>query len=163
MAPLQTRFIVADDIRPEQTWQLAAWCAAHGATEFRLDLMSLKGHPAPFCDAVETALAPFRRPEARREHMSTLVGQPRVRPTELWTVSAESLRVLQRHLDEGLFTYLAGEFETGWLEDPTFYRDGELMLGVVSHEREGLLRLTELEHAEVAALGIPSRSEPQWI
>ena len=37
------------------------------------------------------------------------------------------------------------------------------MLGIVSHEREGLLQLTELEYAEVATLEIPSGSKPQWI
>jgi len=58
--------------------------------------------------------------------------------------------------------YMTSDHE-GWLEDPTLYRDGEIMLGIVSHEREGFLELTALEAVQLAALGIPTRDAGRWI
>ncbi len=79
----------------------------------------------------------------------------------LWTLSAESLPLLLRFLPHGLFRWPPGP--AGWLEDLTVYRAGELVLGIVTHEAEGVLRLTPAEHAEVALLGIETRAEGEWI
>jgi len=86
-----------------------------------------------------------------------------VRKTELWGLSSASVAVLQRYFVEGLFMYPTSEWEEGCLEDPIFYRNGQIMFGIVTHEREGILTLSEFEHSEVAALGICSRERPEWI
>jgi len=161
-APVE-RFLFADDVRPEQTWALLAWCHAAGASELSLDLLGLNDTPEPFCDRFRAAAAAFALPDAPREHMVTYKGQQLVRPAPLWRLTPESIGLLREFLDEGLFTHPAGEWETGWIENPTFYRDGEVMLGIVSHEYEGVLRLRPTEMAEFTALGIPSRDRPEWI
>lgn len=52
----------------------------------------------------------------------------------------------------------------GWLEDPVVWRESEIMVAVISHEQEGILRLTESEHTALAAeLGVVSHAEGQWV
>lgn len=157
------RFLFADDVAAEQTWALLAWCHARGASELSLDLLGLRDASEPFCDRFRAEAAAFALPDAPREHMVTYAGQEIVRPASLWRLTPESIGLLRGFLEDGLFTYPAGEWETGCIENPTFYRDREVMLGIVSHEREGVLSLRPDEMAEFAALGIPSRDRPEWI
>jgi hypothetical protein len=163
VTPLRDRFIAASDVTPDQTWRLLEWCAQHGADEFTVAMLALEGSSATFLGEAEAALKPFERPTALRRALTVLVGRPAVQPTKLWSLNAESIAILKRLFTEGLFTYPTSEWEVGCLEDPAFYRDGGVMLGVVSHEREGVLSLTESEQAQVAALKIPTRDRPQWI
>ena len=160
---MPTRFIATEDLDAEQTWRLAEWCLARGADEFGLTIMGLQGHPEPFNDRFLAATADYRLPEAPRPHATTYVGQDDRRPTPLWAASAGLLATLREFFPEGLFTYMTSAHEEGWLEDPTLYREGEIMLGVVSHEGEGFLRLTALEAVQLAALGIPTRDAGTWV
>jgi hypothetical protein len=91
------------------------------------------------------------------------MGQAQVQSTEVWSYSPESLAVLKDLFPDGLFEYPAGGHPDGWLEDPAFYRQGALVLGVVSHEREGLMDLTELEWAAFSAAGFLSHDRGEWI
>jgi hypothetical protein len=83
------------------------------------------------------------------------------RSVRLWTYNEESLERLLSFVDSGLFHWPAGP--DGWFEDLTVYRHGELLLGLVSHEREGVLRLTSQELVEVAALDIPFETKAECI
>jgi hypothetical protein len=163
MSPLQTRFIAASEVRSEQTWQLLDWCRSSGADEFALSLLGLEGYTTPFTARLEAALAPFHLPAAVREQVTVYSREDVARLTQRWALTSESVTLLQEFFDQGLFTYPVGEWEIGCIEDPIVYRNGDVMLGIVSHERRGVLVLTELEHAEVAALGIHIRPEPPWI
>jgi hypothetical protein len=160
---MPTRFIAADDLTPQQTWQLAEWCVAHGAEEFSVTSMSLQGHQQPFNDRFLAAVEPYRIDEARRPHATTYVGDDPMRPAELWRALPELVAILKQFFREGLFTYMTSAHEEGWLEDPTFYRDGALFLAIVSHEREGYLELTALEAAELSALGIQTRDRRMYV
>jgi len=60
--------------------------------------------------------------------------------------------------DSGVFDSPAGPDR--WREDLTIYRQGELVIGLVSHEQEGVLRLTPQEHGVVAGLDIRSARNP---
>lgn len=157
------RFLFDGDVRPEQTWQLARWLHERGVSELTLTLLGLEGQPTPFTDALSARLEPFRLPSAAREHASAWRANELIRETELWKLCPETIDLLAEALDDGLFTYPAGEWDTGCIEDPTFYREGRMALGIVSHEREGVLRLSDEEHREVAARGIPTRETPEWI
>jgi hypothetical protein len=75
----------------------------------------------------------------------------------------ELLAAIRPFFPDGLFTYMTSAHEEGWLENPTIYRDGEILLGVVSHEQEGYLQLTALEPVQIAAMGIPTRVTGTWI
>jgi hypothetical protein len=160
---MTTRFIAADDLDPRQTWQLAEWCVARGADEFGVTLMGLQGFPEPFNARFLAAIERYRLPETPRPHVTTYADQDVIRPAQLWRASGELLEALQTFFADGLFTHMTSVHEDGWLENPTIYRDGEIMLGVVSHEREGYLQLTEIEVTQVAAMGIPTRVKGTWI
>jgi hypothetical protein len=44
----------------------------------------------------------------------------------------------------------------GWFEDPILYREGNLLMGVLSHEAFAVLRLSVLESVRLSAAGFPS-------
>ena len=160
---MQNRFIFRQDLRPDQTWELANWCLSVGADEFTVELMSLVGTSPTYLDEVESALSAFALPDTTRERTVTLVGQPRARPTRLWKATPASLAVLRQFFADGLFDIPNDASDSGWLEDPTFYRDGDVILAIVSHEGEGFVRLTELEHVQLAARHLPTRAAAKWI
>jgi hypothetical protein len=152
----------ADDLTAAQTWELLDWCSNNGAGEFTLDLLGFLDSPAPLCDEYESALRAFQLPEAAREHLTAPTRREVLRPTRLWRLCAESQLLLQCYLKEGLFTF-PSYAEVGWFENPTFYRDGKLMLGVVSHEGEGLGLVTSDEALQIEALRIHTRPRAEWI
>ena len=157
------RYLSADDLSPNQTWELAEWCLARGVDEFSVTLMGMQGSPEPFNDRFVAALSAYRLQAAARPHMVTYAGQEHTRSAERWRTSPKSLAIIKQFFHDGLFTYMTSPHDEGWLEDPTFYREGEIMLGIVSHEGEGYVQLTSLEEAQVAALGIPTRVQGTWI
>jgi hypothetical protein len=116
---------------------------------------------------VEVALGQFRLPDAPREHVTTAPDQEWVRPAHLWELTAGSAPVLRRPFPGGLFAYHAATARSelppeGWLEDPTVYRHGVIMLDIVSHEGAAMLEVTAKEHREIAAIGIRTRKHPPW-
>lgn len=151
------RFLCADDLTPAQSWELARWCLSRGASEFTVAMLGLQGRE--FCDRVRALLRPFELPPAPRGWRA----EELVHDTELWALTEETITILGEFFDEGLFTYPVGESGAGEIEDPTIYRAGEMMLEIISHEREGVLRVTAEEYREIESLGIPTRSEAPWI
>ena len=123
--------------------------------------MSLRGSAAPLLARAEEELRPFQLRDEKRVLMTVLAGEPQEQPTRLWRMSAASISALQGIFTDGLFDYPLADWDSGWCEDPTFYREGAVMLGVVSHEGEGLLTVSESEHAEVQGLGIPTHQAPR--
>jgi hypothetical protein len=156
------RFIFREDLRPEQTWQLLELCRTCGASEFTLQFLEFEGSTSTFCDRVRALLAPFALPPAVRPHVTAWTNHPATRATALWALMPASISALRSIFDEGLFTYVCGDHD-GWVEEPEVYRDGEIVLGVVSHEQEGVLRLSRTEQEEVTALRISTRERPVWI
>jgi hypothetical protein len=160
MSDLVTRYVFDEDYTPEKTWGLLAWCIAHGADEFSLTLMSIAGEPAPACDAFERALADAARGiQARRVQGGR---QPKLAELPVWSLTPRTAAVLRSVFADTLLHYEL-DMTGGWFEDPIFWRKGEIMLAVVSHEQEGALILTEAEHAEAQATGYPSRPVGTWI
>lgn len=158
------RYVRDADFWPgTRTWRLVEWCAARGIDEFSLAFMSAGVKLGPDLEAADNRLHPFSRGKAERMLMSVPLGQSQIQPTEVWSYSPESLVVLTQLFPGGLFEYPSGPFPEEWLEDPAFYRRGELMLGVVSHEGEGIMDLTSLEWAEFSAAGFCSHDRGKWI
>lgn len=158
---LDVRYVFEHSLRGERGPELLRYLLARGADEFSIDVMVLEDTPAPFADAFEDELGPFERPMAPRRKLTAPTPTDLVRLVRLWTYNDASLTRLLTFLDDGLFHWPAGP--DGWLEDLTIYRDGELLLGIVSHEQEGVLRLTPEEHAAVAAAGIESASTAESV
>ena len=152
------RRVTEHTLRGDAGWRLIRWLLDHGADELTIEVMAMRDTPAPFADAFEDEMAPFERPVAPRAMPSGDAASDVVRPVRLWTLDERSIQRLRSFLDDGLFHSPAGP--DGWLESLAVFRDGELVLGLISHEREGVLRLTPREHAEVAALGIFSELPP---
>ena len=92
--------------------------------------------------------------EAKRERMSGRTADDLARPTERWKLNETSISALKEALPEGFFQY--DPKQDGWFEDPILYRDGELMLGVLSHEAFAVLRLADAESEALDAAGFPS-------
>ena len=146
------RHISPASVPPDATERLLRWLLAAGADELSVRVRALRDEPAAFADAFEDAMAPFALPNASRRVLADAAGADAEREVRLWTLSEASVAVLLPFVSRGLFHHDAGP--AGWLEDLTVYRAGELVLGVVTHEQEGVLRLTPDEHAEVAAIGV---------
>jgi hypothetical protein len=149
-----TSFLRSEDVEPEQSWRLLAWCAAHGGTEFFVRQMSLVGLPEPNLDRANALLTPFRLATAIRPRTVVYSGESERQATELWSLTPGSIEVLRDLLPGGLFTPPSYD-EGGWLEEPTVYRGGSVLLGVVSHEGYAILGVSEGERAELRGLGIP--------
>ncbi|MHB0949566.1 MAG: hypothetical protein ACYC3Q_15975 [Gemmatimonadaceae bacterium] len=157
----EVRFIRDDGVEPELVAPLLQWLVARGADEFTVTVMALEDMQAPFADAFEDELEEFEKADAVRMLPSSSFGEEPTRSVRLWALDEESLPILLSYLEDGLFELAPGP--DGWLEDLAIFRKGELVLGVVSHEREGVLRLTAREHEQVAALGVRATREAEWI
>jgi hypothetical protein len=158
---LEVRYVFEHGLRGERGPRLLRYLLQRGADEFSITVAALQDTPAPFADAFEDELARYERAAARRRVISGADPQDLARSVRLWSFNEESLERLLSFVDRSLFHWPAGP--DGWLEDLTVYRHGELVLGLVSHEREGVLRLTPRELAEVAALDIPFETTAEWI
>ena len=160
MTSFLNRFIFSHDFVGQQSWNLLKWCGTHGASEFTLAMLSLQDSPAPFLDGAEKLLEPFVLPAAPREFV---IGEPLVRPATLWSLSQESIAALKHLFPDGLFMYPTSEWEQGCIEDPTFYRQGRFFLGIVSHEHEGKLTVSEAELVELERAGYRMSEHSEWL
>ena len=95
--------------------------------------------------------------------MTVFAGEELIQPTQLGSLETASVGLLKSYFHNGLFTYPTSDWEAGCLEDPIIYRRGAVMLGIVSHEREGILTLSDSEHHDVATLGIRTHERAEWI
>lgn len=149
------RYLVPSDYSVGKSWQLVEWCMTRGASEFTIDFLSSNpsgaGDRWEQFDEMVRALA---LGEATRERMSGRTADDLSRPTERWTLDQTSLDALKEALEQGLFQY--DPSHDAWFENPILYRDGELMLGVLSREAFAVLRLTGAEAEELEAAGFPS-------
>ncbi len=153
---LEVRYVFDQSLRAEDGQRLLGYLLTQGADQFSITVMALQDTRAPFADAFEDELAPYELTSASRRVLTTAFEGDLTRTIRLWTFNDSSLNRLLSFIDTGIFHWPAGP--DGWLEDLTIYRDGELVLGLVSHEREGVLRLTRQEHDAVRALDIPSKT-----
>lgn len=154
---LVKRYLIPSDYPAEESWRLVEWCRSVGADEFTVECISTDSRAADVLWAeFETAVKPLSRPAARRERMSGRTADDLVRDTQLWTLNAGSIGALRETLPGGLFEY--DPLHDAWFEDPVIYRDGELLLGVLSHEAFAVLRVTDLEAALLAGAGFPSHA-----
>lgn len=145
---LHVRGVSEEGLSGARAPRLLRYLVAHGANEFSITVMALQDTLAPFVDTFEDELGPYERAAATRPVLTPDRAMNTMRTVRLWTLNEASLERLLSFMDTGLFYWPAGP--DGWFEDLTIYRDGELVLGLLSHEREGVLRLTREEHAEVA-------------
>lgn len=149
------RFLTPSDFSADETWRLVKWCQALGADEFTVDCLAPDAIAVPeVWRAFDEMVQPFARGEGVRERMSGATADDLTRRTRLWELNGETIEALRRLFPDGLFGYAPAE--PGWFEDPVFYRDGRLMLGILSHEAFAVLRLSEAESEQLSAAGFAS-------
>lgn len=156
MSQLKILHIYEQDYRPEQSWQLLEWCLSRGTDEFTIGCVYSESIPPTVCDDLFQALSPFARGVEVRDTLWSL----RPEAVTLRTLCPESIAVLRAYFEEGLFTNIV--CDEGTPEDPMFYREGKLMLGIVTHENEGILHITETEHEIINRMGFSVHTSPLY-
>lgn len=149
---LETRYLSNESLRGEGGPRLLRFLLQQGADEFSIRVMALQDTQAPFADAFEDELAPYERAMAPRSVVTSLPPTDVIRAVRLWSFTAASLERLLSFADDGIVQWPAGP--DGWFEDLTIYRNHDLVLVVISADREAVLRLAPAEHAALAGLGI---------
>jgi len=152
---LVKRYLAPADFSGAETWRLAEWCLAMGADEFTIDCTGSDAREEakawrPFDEVAQ----PFLRGEKTRERMHGRTADDLTRRTRVWELNAVTIGALKEALPSGLLAY--DPTGRGWFEDPIFYRDGSLLLGVLSHEAFAVLRISVLESVRLSAAGFPS-------
>ena len=161
MSELITLHLYAEDYDLKKSWQLVEWCLSQGADEWTISQVTVQKENTPLFDQFDAATAALRRPTVVREHLTAYSHNGFTRPANLWTLTPAAFPVLQEFLPLGPFAYQSGP--EGWFEDLEVYRRGELMLGVVSHEQEGVLRVTESERTLLIGRGFPFRVNGSYV
>ena len=133
-----------DDLSVGTSWRLVHWVLETGSDEFTFSCLGTSPD-ARFCMTAEAALAAFVIEDAPRPRLTRRIDEGWVRDVHLWRLDEESLAVLRRLLPEGIFTDHQGSTD-GWIEDLTFYEGRQIRLGVITHEHEAALNLSESEH-----------------
>ena len=149
------RYLVPSEYTADESWRLVDWCRSLGADEFTVDCLSTDAKAAELSwEEFQNAVQSLSAGVATRERMSGRTADDLRRPTELWKLDDSSIGALKKILPEGIFQY--DPLGAAWFEDPVIYREGELILGVLSHEAFAVLRVTEAEAAQLAAAGFAS-------
>jgi len=149
------RYLAPSDYPATAAWQLVDWCRSIGADEFTIDWVESDTRTAGTTrNPLEKSVQQFARREQTRERMSGRTADDLRRTTKLWTLNDVTMKALRDALPGGVLSY--DPTEPGWFEDPVFYREGNLMLGVLSHEAFGVLRVSAGEAARLSAAGFPS-------
>jgi hypothetical protein len=149
------RYLAPADFTPEESWRLVEWCREIGADEFTVDCVGSDARAeAMTWQPFERIVKPFSRGEETRERMSGATADDLTRSTRLWELNPVTLGALQQALPNGLLSY--DPEGRGWFEDPILYRDGNLLLGVLSREAFAVLRLSVAESMRLSAAGFPS-------
>lgn len=143
----------------KESWRLLRWCVDHGADEFNVRVLCVEGQGTR-ADAFEDLFEQRLISTELRRVASALDTEP-VRELRLWRVDEEALQTLRPFLPDGLFTHRVDP--RGWLEDLSLFRDGQLMLGVVTHQREGLVCVTPAELRELERIGFDFAPEAATI
>ncbi len=158
---LQTVHVFGPDNDADAAWRLLDWCVGVGADDFTVaGIGSGDPNAEPF-RAFDTIADRWRRPPEARRHLSGPPNSGLVFATDLWALNQETILALKAAFPRGLFDYYPGA--DAWFEDLEVYRRGELLLGIITHEQEGLLRLTTEESAELLERGLVLRSQGKWV
>ena len=146
----------SNELPVEAGWRLIRWYAETGSNEFTFSCLAAATQEGRFCAAAEQALASFAVGFDRRPPTTLGKNEASLRKVKLWRLNEQSLRVLQQLLPDGLFTDRQGSDE-GWIEDLTVYQDGQLRVGVITHEKQATIHLTDSEQEELRGLGVLPR------
>ncbi len=154
---LHTLHVFGQDYSADLSWQLLEWCRRHGATEFTVDGILVDGGSRAVFEEFDRLADAYRLHPAPRYD----VHAGAVRQLARWHLNDVTVAALRIAFPLGYFAYKGTD---AWHEDLGVYRaSGELMLGVVTHESEGVLRLTATEIAALETERFPTRPKGEWV
>jgi hypothetical protein len=133
----------------KESWRLARWWVEEGADEFTARVLCADDQGTRADQFEDTFAGRFIATDLR--HLVAAPDEEPERHVRVWRLDEEALQALRAFLPDGLFTHRVDPH--GWLEDLMLFRDGELVLGVVTHQREGLVRVTADELRELERIG----------
>jgi hypothetical protein len=133
----------------KESWRLARWWVEEGADEFTVRVLCADDQGTRADQFEDTFAGRFIATDLR--HLVAAPDEEPERHVRVWRLDEEALQALRAFLPDGLFTHRVDPH--GWLEDLMLFRDGELVLGVVTHQREGLVRVTADELRELERIG----------
>ncbi len=146
------------DYPGEKPWELLEWCSRLGADEFTVTGIRAGNGSVEVFEDFDRMTDRHRRVQAPRRHLNT--AHRELEPTDLWSLNADTTAALRRAFPRGFFNYFPAD---AWFEDLNVYRRGDLMLGVITHEAEGILRVTSQERSNLQTAGFPYELRGQWV
>lgn len=151
----QQLFLAPSDFTAADSWRLVDWCRTIGADEFTIDCVAANDVLWPKrWESFEKLIHRFFRGEQTRERMSGRTADQLTRPTKIWDLNDATAAALTRALPDGLLAYDPSDESS--FENPVVYRGGQLLLGVLSHEAFGVLRLSNDEAEQLRQAGFAS-------
>ena len=159
---LVERYVFHEDLGKPGGERLLAWCRSLGADSFTFTVIGTPPELEQQAAVIEAPLEPFRTSPTRIRAIPE--GQPGSYWTQLsvlWELNDTTEAYLLKCFPRGLVTY---ETTKGsWCEDPCVYRGDELMLGIISHENEGVLRIEAREQLALDQSEIPYRLKGRYV
>jgi hypothetical protein len=143
----------------KESWRLARWCVEHGADEFTVRVLCAEDQGTRADQFEDTFDDRFAATDLRR--VVTAPEDEPERHVRLWRLDEEALQALRAYLPDGLITPRVDP--QGWLEELILFRDGPRMLGEVTHQREGMVRVTAEELRELERIGFDFAPEAMAI
>jgi len=131
-----------------QSRAILQFCRRAGAATFTVNFLFVKGE-----DSEQRANEFYRRlsPFSAGERLLENIYGDGFRRQECWVLTEESMEVILKETGGDLLAYNILYLPEDWL----FYAGDAILLQIVSHEQEATLRLSDLQYAEFAKLGIP--------
>jgi hypothetical protein len=133
----------------EESWRLVRWCVERGAGEFTVRVFRAEGQGTRADEFEDRFDERFVATDLRRV-VAAHEDEP-ARHVRFWHVDEDAVQALRPFLPDGVFTHRVDPHS--WLEDLILFRDGQLMLGAVTHQREGSVRVTVDELRELERIG----------
>ena len=159
---LVERYVFHEDLGKPGGERLLTWCRSLGADSFTFTVIGTPPELEQQAAMIEAPLAPFRISPTRIRAIPE--GQPGsywTRVSALWELNDTTETYLLKCFPRGLVTYLPTE--GSWCEDPCLYRGDELMLGIISHENEGVLRIEAREQLALDQSEMPYRLKRRYV
>jgi hypothetical protein len=159
---LVERYVFHSDLGESGGARLLSWCRERGADAFTFTVIGTPPQLATDAAAIEAPLEPFRlSPTTIRRLPEGQAGSSWINVTALCKLNDTTEAMLLQCFPKGLLTYFPTD--RSWCEDPCVFRGDELMLGIVSHEGEGVLRIHAHEQLALDQSGIVYRLKSECV
>lgn len=159
---LVQRHVFHSDLGKSGGERLLSWCRARGADTFTFTVIGSPPELEQQAGAIEAPFQPYLLPLTTiRSIPEGEEGSYWTKVSVLWELNGVTAPMLLACFPKGLLTYLPTD--GSWCEDPCLFRGGELMLGVISHEHEGILRIAASEQLSLDQAELPYRLKGEWV